>query len=93
MKKLVFTCSLALLVGCIAPQAHAQLLLQQYNQTDNTVVFTTATGSGNRYALSGTIADLSQFSGTSNPFNWRNWTEYSSTSVSGGVFQGTSLRR
>lgn len=72
---------------------HGQLLMQQMNE-DGVISTTTATG-GDHWQLSGSIHDLSQFSGTGNtaaenPFGWANWVNYGSVEVVDGVWQGTA---
>jgi hypothetical protein len=67
---------------CISHSASAVLLIQEFNVSGNKVISTTAPG---RYwRLSGTIADLSGFSGTTNPYSWASWQNYT-VSVSEGV--------
>jgi hypothetical protein len=76
-------------ISIITPAlCYGQLLVQQRNE-DGTFLTTTATG-GNYWSLSGTIHDLTQFSGTNNPFGWTNSFNYESISVVDGVWQGTA---
>jgi hypothetical protein len=93
MKKIRIVGLLACLIG-FASTSYGQLLLQQYNATQSSVVATTAPV-GERWELGGTILDLTQFSGTGNtstenPFGWANWSNYKSVNVVGGVWQGTA---
>jgi len=76
-----------LLLALLPTLAFGQFKLQEFNEDTDTVVTTTA-DSGQQWELSGTTEDLTQFSGTSNPFNWRNWQNYSSVDVSGGILEG-----
>lgn len=68
----------------IAHAVHGQFLIQNMNVTQDNIISTTA-AAGNVWQLSGTVQDLSQFSGTDNPFGFANWEGHSSVTVSGGV--------
>jgi hypothetical protein len=71
-----------------AAAANAVFLLQNYNQTQNNYISTTA-APGYHWELSGTIEDLAQFSGSANPFGFTNWMGHSSVTVVDGVLHLT----
>lgn len=80
---------IAIAAVTMSPAAiYGQSLMQQMNE-DGVISTTTAIG-GNHWQLSGSIHDLSQFSGNDNPFGWANWVNYGSVSVVDGVWQGTA---